>query len=164
MKIIKMDDTIIGQIESLYSKVWNQSIVERLKKHYTYEGFKGIALLNEEEQLIGFAYGYTSLPGQYYHGLLSNALNPSEYEQWLSDCFEVVELAVDPDFRRQGHAKTLMTELLKEVKQKTAILTTQTDNPSARSLYDSMGWVIVKEPFYPGVPENPFVIMGREFM
>ena len=162
MKLIEINEALLGQIEQLYNKVWNQSIVERLKKHDTYEGFKGLALLNETDQLVGFAYGYTSLPGQYYHGLLSKALNSAEYEQWLSHCFEVVELAFDPGFRRQGHAKTLMTELLDGIKRKTVILTTQTDNKSARSLYESMGWVIVKEPFYPGEPEKPYVIMGRK--
>jgi len=162
MKLIKINEALLKQIEQLYNNVWNQSIGERLKKHYTYEGYKGVALLNEVDELIGFAYGYTSLPGQYYHGLLSKALDPIEYEKWLSDCFEVVELAIDPTFRRQGHAKTLMTNLLEGTERKTAILTTQTDNLSARSLYESMGWINVKEPFYPGVPEKPFVIMGRQ--
>jgi len=162
MKIQSIQDEHLEQIEQLYNKVWHNPILERLQKHRTYEGFKGVVLLNKTE-LVGFAYGYHSLPGQYYHGLLSKALNPQEYDQWLTDCFEVVELAVDPDFRRQGHAKTLMMELLKDVKRKTAILTTQTDNVSARSLYESMGWVVVKEPFYPGVPEQPFVILGLDF-
>ena len=160
MKIQSIQDEHLEQIEQLYNKVWHNSLLERLQRHRTYEGFKGVAILNKTNQLIGFAYGYRSLPGQYYHGLLTKALNPQEYDQWLSGCFEVVELAVDPDLRRQGHAKTLMKELLKGVDRKTAILTTQTDNGSARSLYESMGWVIVKEPFYPGVPEQPFVILG----
>ncbi|MFC4408869.1 GNAT family N-acetyltransferase [Chungangia koreensis] len=161
MKLLKINDALFDQIESLYNRVWNQSIDERLRKHYTYDGFRGVALLSKTDRLKGFAYGYTSLPGQYYHGLLAKELAPNEYEHWLTDCFEVVELAVDPDFRRQGHAKTLMTELLDEVERKTAILTTQTDNHSARSLYESMGWVIVKERFYPGVPDKPYVIMGK---
>lgn len=148
----------------IYNLVWNTSIIERLQKHRTYDGFRGVTLFSENDQLVGFAYGYHSLPGQYYHGVLSNALTPDEYQKWLTDCFEVVELAVHPDFRRQGFAKKLMTELLNGVQYKTGILTTQTDNRSARSLYKSMGWVTVKEPFYPGVPEQPYVIMGNELI
>lgn len=56
----------------------------------------------------------------------------------------------------------LITKLLEDVSHKTAILTTQINNYSARSLYKSLGWKVLKEPFYPGNSKQAYVIMGKE--
>ena len=164
VKILSMTPDILDQVASLYNEIWNTddaSIKERLLKHSTYKGYKGIILLSDEK-IAGFAYGYTSLPGQFYHEKLAKAFNPEEYEQWLTDCFEFVELAVHPDNRKQGFGSILVHNLLQDVENKTAILTTQTDNSSARSLYGRLNWISLKEPFFPGDENNPYIIMGKE--
>jgi ribosomal protein S18 acetylase RimI-like enzyme len=51
-----------------------------------------------------------------------------------------VELAVQPDARRQGIATTLLTALLRRAPSDRALLTTQTDNEGAIALYASLGW------------------------
>ena len=61
--------------------------------------------------MIGFAYGYASLPGQYYHELLARAFDREECDKWLRDCFEFVELAVHPSFRKQGLGRMLTLKL-----------------------------------------------------
>lgn len=64
--------------------------------------------------------------------------------------------------RKLGLGKELVTRLLEVVENKTAILTTQTDNKTARTLYESLNWTLLKEPFYPNDINNPYVIMGKE--
>ncbi|MCM3364566.1 MULTISPECIES: GNAT family N-acetyltransferase [Niallia] len=158
---INKNENIINKMEELYKQVWNKSIKERLIRHTTYEGFRGYIIITAEEELLGFAYGYTSLPGQYYHELLSIEVNQKQYETWLKDCFEVVEFAVHPLYRNKGYGKKLIHELLKGVENKTAVLTTQVNNTVARHLYKQMRWIVIKEPFIPSEHEATYVIMGK---
>ncbi|MDR4886041.1 GNAT family N-acetyltransferase [Fredinandcohnia sp. QZ13] len=163
VRVVKVDrdEHLLAAIDGLYREVWNQSIIERLKKHINYDGFRGYLMKSNDEGIIGFSYGYISRSGQYYHNILANELGPIAYEKWLEDCFEFVELAVHPNHRNQGYGTILIHELLKEVTNKTTVLTTQVDNRSARSLYQRLGWVVVKEPFIPSKNDSPYVIMGK---
>ena len=161
---ISPSDKIIDKIASLYNTIWNSedtTIKERIWKHSTYTGYKGIILLRNEE-VVGFAYGYTSLPGQYYHEKLTKEFTSEEYNHWLTNCFEFVELAVHPGYRKQGFGQMLIKKLLQDVDSKTAVLTTQVNNNSARSLYESLNWLTLKEPFFPGEENNPYIILGKE--
>ncbi|WP_440897096.1 GNAT family N-acetyltransferase [Amphibacillus sp. Q70] len=150
---------------NLYKEIWqieDDSVKARFLKHSTYEDYKCIVAQNEKSEIVGFSYGYTSLPGQYYNGLLKREFSSKEQTKWLTDCFELVELAVHPSYRRQSIGRILMTELLKDVEYKTALLTTQINNNSARRLYESLNWQVLREPFFPHDNNDPFIIMGRE--
>nr|WP_304217247.1 GNAT family N-acetyltransferase [Fredinandcohnia onubensis] len=166
VKVLELaSDDVIQKVAELYKEVWNSedhSIKERILKHSSYKGFRGFAILSKEDRVIGFAYGYTSLPGQFYHELLAKEFNSEEYHDWFQDCFEFVELAVHPSYRKQGLGKMLISKLVEGVDNSTTILTTQINNTSARSLYESLQWKVLKEPFYPSSLEHPYVIMGKE--
>ncbi|GGN54265.1 GNAT family N-acetyltransferase [Oceanobacillus indicireducens] len=159
------NDEQFQQAATLYEEIWkdnDHSIEERIQKHSSYSGFRGLAILSNEGSMIGFSYGYTSLPTQFYHNLLAEELNALEYQRWLKDCFEFVELAIHPSYRNRGFARLLATKLVEAVENKTAILTTQVDNHPARTLYKSLGWKDIKEPFFPGNSKQAYVIMGKE--
>jgi ribosomal protein S18 acetylase RimI-like enzyme len=168
VKIIKFDNSekILKRIAALYSSVWNEDenvIIKRLEKHSTYNGFKAIIAMNDKEQIIGFAYGYNSLKGQYYRELLENTLTSEQVTYWLENCFEFVELAIHPFQRKKGIGRRLINLLLEDVANKTAILTTQQDNIPAKSLYRTLNWKVIKEPFLPnGAAGKSYVIMGME--
>lgn len=168
VKVLELESNeVLQQVSELYKEVWNSednSIKERILKHSSYVGFRGLVNLSNEGKVIGFSYGYTSLPGQFYHELLAKEFNSEEYHQWLQDCFEFVELAVQPSYRKRGLGKMLITKLLEAVDNKTTILTTQIDNNSARSLYESLNWKVLKEPFYPSNSKQPYVIMGKKLL
>ena len=116
----------------------------------------------KDGELIGYAYGYSSLSGQYYHELLASHLAPDTSTEWLRDCFEFVELAVHPSCRKQGLGARLHDQLLKKLPFKRAVLTTQTNNWPAISLYRSKGWSIISDSFLPyDDPEEPFIIFGK---
>ncbi|HAM80257.1 MAG TPA: N-acetyltransferase [Ornithinibacillus sp.] len=158
-----MEERVIETVDLLYEQIWNHSIKERLIKHSGYKGFRGNIIISDHKELLGFSYGYSSLPDQFYHNLLASELSSLEYEKWLKDCFELVELAVYPSYRGQGYGKQLITNLLADIQHKTSILTTQIENKSARSLYHSLGWEVIKEPFVSDQNGPAYVIMGKVF-
>ena len=168
VKVLELaSDEVLQQVSELYKEVWDSednSIKERILKHSSYEGFRGFVVLSNKDKVIGFSYGYTSLPGQFYHEILAKEFNSEEYHQCLQDCFEIVELAVQPSYRKKGLGTMLITKLLEAVDNKTAILTPQINNISARSLYESLHWKVLKEPFYPSNSKQPYVIMGKKLL
>jgi ribosomal protein S18 acetylase RimI-like enzyme len=154
----------ISRIARLYKSVWNTSMedfLERFKRHATYPGFRGIVAC-EDEEIVGFAYGYTSMKGQYYHELLCEFLSTAEQNVWLADCFELVELVVAPSYRRNKTGKKLVAELIGNVSNQTALLTTQMDNLAARNLYEKFDWEIIQEDFIPNKQAVSYVIMGKK--
>lgn len=163
VRVLKIDknENLLETIDILYKQVWNHSIKERLIKHSNYKGFRGYVINSVEGDIIGFSYGYTSSPGQYYHDLISNELSQIEYDKWLVDCFEFVEFAVHPLYRNQGYGKLLINELLRGVKNRTVVLTTQSNNQSVHNLYQGLGWSVIKESFIPENNDNTYSIMGK---
>ena len=149
-------DNRLKSIASLYQQVWNMDAdcTEHFKRHMSYEGFRGSISLNEEHELIGFAYGYTSLPGQYYHELLAKHLTPFLRNQWRANCFEFVELCVHPSIRQQGVGAQLHDHLLGNTQYATTVLTTQQSNLAARKLYGKKGWKIIDDTFFPNKETN----------
>lgn len=166
VKVLELaSNELLQQVSALYQMVWkndDNSIKESIQKHRSYEGVRGFVVLSEEDNVIGFSYGYTSLPGQFYHELLAKEFNSEECQKWLSNCFEYVELVVHPSYRKQGMGKKLITKLLENVENETAILTTQVDNTPARSLYEALHWEVIKDSFYPSDSKQRYVIMGKE--
>ncbi|WP_042149525.1 N-acetyltransferase [Paucisalibacillus sp. EB02] len=169
-KYISLLQSKLSEIVLLYSEVWGEHSVdfaERLKRHANYPGFKTVVALNDDDDdddAIGFAYGYTSKPGQYYHEQLRKALSKSNQDWWLDDCFEFVELVVHPNQRRKYKGQELAANLLEDIQNKTAVLTTQMNNISARNLYKKLNWEILEENFKPGDSKDPYVIMGKKLI
>lgn len=162
---ILFNESELSSIARLYKRAWESESIdflERFKRHATYPGFRGV-LASDGEEIISFTYGYTSLEGQYYHELLKNSLS-EEQESWLSDCFELVELVVDPSYRRKNVGQVILQELIEHSTNKTAILTTQIDNIPARKLYEKLGWLTLKEDFFPSENAKPYVIMGKKLI
>lgn len=152
-------DAIAELYSSVFPKGNKKEAEDRMKKHAGYHGFKGLAAISEDN-VLGFSYGYTSLSDQFYNKKLRDALTPEQAGQWLSDCFEFVELAVHTNVRRSGVATLLHNRLLENLPHKTAVLTTQADNIPARTLYEGKGWQVIREPFYPF--GEPYVMMGKK--
>jgi ribosomal protein S18 acetylase RimI-like enzyme len=155
------DNHTVKQIDALYQQVWKESIEKRIIKHSQYEGFIGKVMYSDEHEMIGFAYGYSSSPDQYYHNVIKSNLERDLYEEWLKNCFEFVELAVSPKFRGQGHAQLLMEEILKNTDKQNAVLTTQYENIPPQNLYKKSGWKILKNDFMIAPNRTRYVIMVK---
>jgi len=162
---IEKDENLINNMAKLYCKAFEKTnfteMIERMKRHIKYVDFKGIVAINDENEVVGFTYGYRSMGGQYYNQLMREALHLEQVDQWLQDCFEFVELAVHPQYQNEGLGMKLHNELLEGISNRTSILTTQINNEKARSLYKRLDWVDVLEPFHPSESDVPYVIMGK---
>ncbi|WP_093855241.1 GNAT family N-acetyltransferase [Tenuibacillus multivorans] len=111
--------------------------------------------------MVGFTYGYTSLPQQFYRQKIEQQLSVDERNTWLGHCFEFVELAVDSSYKRQGIGGQLHNELLSNLTHQTSILTTHIDNLPAINLYKQKGWDMIKTNAPIITADHLQVIMGK---
>lgn len=116
-------------------------------------------------QVVGFAYGYRSTAGQWWHDCVSRGLAKTAYDAWFRDCFEIAELHVSPHSQGRGNGRQLLTALLHELPCATALLSTPEvagENSRAWHLYRSFGFVdVLRHHHFPG-DQRPFAILGRK--
>lgn len=79
----------------------------------------------------------------------------------------IINIAVDPEYRRKGIAKTLISRTLdyaKSEKAKRATLEVRVSNISAQNLYEKLGFkkVAIRRRFYPDNHEDAY-LMCMEF-
>lgn len=111
-------------------------------------------------EITGFAYGYRSLPGQWWYDHVARAMGSEMAAEWLSDAFQVAEVAVAPEHQGQGTGGALHDLLLAGVTQSRAVLSTMAVETVAHVLYRHRGWQVLLDRFlFPGVPRS-YAIMG----
>lgn len=145
-----------------YARIYEEpvdAVRERFVAHAARDGYRGFTEVDDDGLVVGFVYGHVSRVGQSYHDRLHRALDDDTYRRWLTDAFELVELGVDADRRREGIATRLHDRVLDGVEQTTTVLTTEAANASARSFYESHGWEVVHEPFR--VADTEMAVYGR---
>jgi ribosomal protein S18 acetylase RimI-like enzyme len=112
--------------------------------------------------ILGFAYGYTTTPGQWWHDTIRPALTEQQAQHWLANAFELVELAVLPAWQGQGIGGRLHDTLLASLPHRTAVLSTAQEETAALHLYRQRGWhTLVPHFHFPGHPA-PFILMGYQ--
>jgi ribosomal protein S18 acetylase RimI-like enzyme len=133
--------------------------------HARRPGFRAVATLTKEGHLVGFGYGYTSAPGQWWHDQVRAALSEPARTTWLTDCFEVVELHVRPPAQGHGLGARQLQALLTMAGGSTTVLSTpEADEATSRAwrLYRRFGFVDILRNFrFPG-DERAFAVLGRE--
>jgi GNAT superfamily N-acetyltransferase len=132
--------------------------------HVHRPGFRAAATVDAHGMLLGFGYGYTSGPGQWWHDQVRAALRREARRVWLSDCFEVVELHVRPAAQGHGLGAVQLRALLGMATARTTLLSTpEADERRSRAwrLYRRFGFVDVLRDFlFPG-DDRPFAILGK---
>ena len=132
--------------------------------HLRRTGFRAVATLTVDGRLVGFGYGYSSGPGQWWHDQVRGALDQASRERWLTDCFEVVELHVLPAAQGHGIGARQLTGLLSMANGTTTLLSTpEADERVSRAwrLYRRYEFVDVLRDFrFPG-DARAFAILGR---
>jgi GNAT superfamily N-acetyltransferase len=148
-----------------YNKPWIEveEFRQSLPVHINRADFRLIGAFDDDlDQIVGFAYGYTSQPGQWWYEKVKAALPAQIAAEWLNNSFQFAEIAVSPGFQGQGIGGRLYTDLLKELWHHKAILSTLQAETVAHRLYRNHGWVVLRENlFFPGV-NRPYQIMGLE--
>lgn len=136
--------------------------LETLERHREREGFRCV-VARAGDRLLGFGYGYTSRPGQWWHDLVAGVLRArDESADWLNGAFEVVTLAVHPDVQGRGIGGAVHDALLDDVSHSAAALSVRAAEAPALHLYRRRGWRPVIDPFYYPGGTDPFIIMQYE--
>lgn len=127
--------------------------------HQHRPGYRALIATGAGGEVVGMTYGYHGEPGQWWHDTVRAALEPAQAETWLSDAYELVEVAVAPSWQGQGIGTALITALLDGRPERTCVLSTRTDS-RAHQLYRRLGFEVIAEiPFAEGGPL--FYVMGK---
>lgn len=115
---------------------WRSDLFDR---HAARGGYR-LAAAIEDDQVIGFSWGYVGQRGQYWSDLVHGALPPEAVSRWVGDHFEFVELAVLPTHRRTGLGQALHDRLLDGVRRRCLLSTSDNPDDPAMRLYTRSGW------------------------
>lgn len=139
-----------------------------LPRHILRPNFRFVAALDEETGgLVGFAYGYSSVDGQWWHDQVSRALGPQRAAEWLDDAFQLSEVAVTPAYQGRGFGTRLHDAVLGlsdegpgRLPNRRAVLSTLSAETAGYWMYVRHGWETLIDSFlFPGV-QRVYRIMG----
>jgi GNAT superfamily N-acetyltransferase len=162
----RLDDVVTVYGEAMgYRSALLQARRGYIATHLRRPGFRAVATLSTEGDLVGFGYGYTGAAGQWWHDQVRSALDEPARKTWLADCFEVVELHVRPHAQGHGLGARQLRALLTMASGRTALLSTpEADETQSRAwrLYRRFDFVdVLREFYFPG-DERAFAVLGRE--
>ncbi|WP_424636808.1 GNAT family N-acetyltransferase [Embleya sp. AB8] len=110
---------------------------QRLETHVRKPGFRLVGLMANGD-IIADAYGFEVVTPETWWG--------DQVPDWVPEevnggtLFAVCEMMVRPAWRRQGHARSLHSELLAGSRTDFALLFVRKDNTSARRAYERWGY------------------------
>ena len=162
----RLDDAVAVYGEAMgYRSELREARRGYIATHLRRPGFRAVATLTTDGQLAGFGYGYTSVPGQWWHDQVQAAMGEDARKRWFTDCFEVVELHVRPAAQGHGLGARQLKALLTMATGTTTLLSTpEADEQASRAwrLYRRFGFVDVLRDFrFPG-DERAFAVLGRD--
>jgi ribosomal protein S18 acetylase RimI-like enzyme len=132
-------------------------------KHATWLDFR-LFVATYEGIPVGFVYGYTSRPGQWWHDTIRPALEAAGHAAWQRDAVELAEIAVSPAVQGRGIGTAMLEAFLADAEGRAILLSTMA-NPAdrAQALYRRHGFVDLVAGFlYPGATEEEAaILMGR---
>ena len=130
------------------------------RKHTDHEGFACRAAVADDGTLVGFGYGYTTLPGQWWHDLVRRALPAELAPQWLRNAFELSELHVLPSYQGCGIGRELLLQLAASIPHRAVLLSTPDADTRAFRMYRGLGFVdLARHYLFPG-DTRPFAVLG----
>ena len=168
-------ETLLGELVAQVVDVWanahglgrasatRRECGDRVPRHAARDGFVFLGAFEPGGRLVGFVYGYTGAPGQWWYDRVAAALCASARAEWLErPHFELTELAVDPGHQDGGIGTRLHDALLDRIPHERALLSALADNGRVIRFYEHRGWrVLLPElRFEPGRPL--FAILGKE--
>jgi len=107
------------------------------------------------------AYGCTCLEEQWFYAVVTQGMSGSMIATWFEHAFEVIELALKPEYRGLGIGSQLHDTLLTDLPHKTAVLSTMNAETPARHLYRRRGWHPIRDKFvFPNVEREVIRLMG----
>lgn len=133
---------------------------EELRMHVLRDGFTAFRA-TAGEYLLGFVYGYTTLPRHRWHQNVLAAMG-SRSDLWLTDSFALAELAVDPEAQRFGIGRALHDEILAAQPHPRAVLSTLAAPTPARAMYATAGWRLLADNVRFPMSTERYVVLGKQ--
>lgn len=130
-----------------------------LLRHAGLDSFRCRAALDVEGTMLAFGYGYTSLPGQWWHDLVRRAIGGNA-DGWLHSAFELSELHVLPSAQGHNLGEQVLRSLSTGLRHQTMVLSTPEGENRAWRLYRRLGFVdLARNHMFPG-DHRPFGVLG----
>jgi ribosomal protein S18 acetylase RimI-like enzyme len=130
------------------------------RRHAANDGFACRAAIIGDDVLVGFAYGYTTAKGQWWHDLVRRAVRPEVAADWLTNAFELSELHVLPHYQGRQIGRRVLCELAAALPHSSMLLSTPDQDTRAFRLYRSLGFVdLARHYLFPG-DARPFAVLG----
>jgi len=130
------------------------------RKHVMLPGFACRAAVLADETLVGFGYGYTTRPGQWWHDLVRRAVDAPTAAAWLGDAFELSELHVLPEYQGIGIGRRLLMSLAASIPHRAMLLSTPDTDTRAFRLYRDTGFRdVLRDHLFTG-DARPFAVLG----
>jgi GNAT superfamily N-acetyltransferase len=163
-------DALVTAYDAVYSEPPNNESLKSAQefgKHILSDAqLKGVRCVVAhpavEKSVVGFAYGYTSAPGQWWHVTVTRDLSPEMIEFWFSNAFEFVEFGVIPSVQRHGIGNRLHQAILSNLLHRTAVLNVMQADIPAFHMYQNRGWFPLRQNFLYHEGDHPCTIMGIE--
>lgn len=130
------------------------------RRHVANPGFACRVALRDDGALVGFGYGYTTAPGQWWHDLVRRAIPAPLAEGWMANAFELSELHVLPDYQGARVGRRILVELADAIPHAAMLLSTPDADTRAFRLYRTLGFVDLRRHYlFPG-DSRPFAVLG----
>ncbi len=130
------------------------------RRHVHHDGFAARAAFGPDGRMVGFGYGYTGRPGQWWHDLVRVAIGGQLAGEWMSEGFELSELHVLPEWQAHGIGQRLLRDLAAAIDNPAMLLSTPDADTRASRMYQRMGFVYLRRNYlFPG-DSRPFCVMG----
>ncbi len=113
-------------------------------------------------QPVGFCYGYTYATTGDFHEVVYPHLADTYSLDRLNRCFQLVEMAVLPDYQGRGIGRTLHDQLLETQPHPHAILATMNADTPASRLYQHAGWRTILTNLTQPALNRPYKVMVRD--
>lgn len=121
-----------------------------------------LLVAEQNQRISGFAYGYVTEPGQWWHDRVSAWLEPELVQRWLTRSFVLVEFAVERAARGKGVGSRLHDGLLESLSHPTMVTMTHEHENHAVAFYRQRGWQVVADGFRFSHGDASRLILGRE--
>jgi GNAT superfamily N-acetyltransferase len=136
------------------------SFSQALDLHRNRLGARFLAAHDINNGLVGFAYGYQAVPGQWWYDMVEKSMTIDQVQEWLVGAFELVELAVRPSAQGFGIGGSLHNTILSGLTNRTAVLSTITTDTVAQRMYRKRGWTPLLDNFTFPTSIHSYLIMG----
>ncbi len=135
-----------------------------MRNHTTYPDFACVFAERADDLLVGFAYGFHGMSGQWWHDVIRRSIGERAGDPvaqgWLGDALEIAEVHVHPGYQGKGTGRAMLHALAEGRRERTAVLSTHDQPTAARHLYHTLGFVdLLTEYVFPGGYER-YAIVG----